>query len=83
MSLQDAFTQASIDVKQLAEDPGNLAKLRLYALFKQATEGDVKAPQPGFTDFVGRAKWDAWKALDGMAAETAMQQYVDLVESLK
>lgn len=83
MSLQDAFNQASIDVKQLSEDPGNLAKLRLYALFKQATEGNVSAPQPGFTDFVGRAKWDAWKALDNMPSDTAMQQYIDLVESLK
>lgn len=84
MSDVDAqFTLAQEDVKQLPERPGNLTLLRLYALFKQATEGDVHGDKPGFTDIVGKYKYDAWAALQGAAQDTAKQQYVELVESLK
>ena len=54
------FESAVASVKELTEDPGNDVKLKLYALYKQATEGDVSGKRPGFTDFVGRAKYDAW-----------------------
>jgi acyl-CoA-binding protein len=57
--------------------------LQLYALYKQGSEGDVEGKRPGFTDMVGRAKYDAWAAVKGTAAEDAMQQYIDLVKSLK
>ncbi|SEA39761.1 acyl-CoA-binding protein [Paraburkholderia sartisoli] len=77
------FAQAQEDVKQLPERPGNLTLLRLYALFKQATEGDVRGDKPGFTDIVGKYKYDAWTALKGTPQDTAKQQYVELVESLK
>ncbi|CAM2192825.1 acyl-CoA-binding protein [Paraburkholderia sp. A1RI_3L] len=84
MSDVDAlFAQAQEDVKQLPERPGNLTLLRLYALFKQATEGDVHGDKPGFADIVGKYKHDAWAALKGTPQETARQQYVELVESLK
>ena len=45
---------------------GNEAKLKIYALFKQATSGKVTTSRPGMMDFVGRAKWDAWNALGDM-----------------
>jgi acyl-CoA-binding protein len=77
------FAKALEDVKQLPERPGNLTLLRLYALFKQATDGDVHGDKPGFTDIVGKYKYDAWAALQGTPQETARQQYVELVESLK
>src|SRR5579871_2138500 len=77
------FAQAQEDVKQLPERPGNLTLLRLYALFKQASEGDVHGDKPGFTDIVGKYKYDAWAALQGTAEDTAKSQYVELVESLK
>jgi acyl-CoA-binding protein len=77
------FAQAQEDVQQLTERPGNLTLLRLYALFKQATEGDVHGDKPGFTDIVGKYKYDAWAALQGTAEDTAKSQYVELVESLK
>ncbi|WP_322043334.1 acyl-CoA-binding protein [Paraburkholderia sp. J67] len=77
------FAQAQEDVQQLTERPGNLTLLRLYALFKQATEGDVHGDKPGFTDIVGKYKYDAWAALQGTAEEKAKAQYVELVESLK
>ena len=84
MSDLDArFAQAQHDVKQLPERPGNLTLLRLYALFKQATEGDAHGDRPGLTDIVGKYKYDAWAALKGTAQDAAKQQYVELVEALK
>ncbi|MFM0474466.1 acyl-CoA-binding protein [Paraburkholderia strydomiana] len=81
--LDTQFTRAQEDVKQLPERPGNLTLLRLYALYKQASEGDVQGDKPGFTDIVGKYKYDAWAALKGTAQDAAKQQYVELVESLK
>ncbi len=57
--------------------------LKLYALYKQATTGDVEGKRPGFTDMVGRAKWDAWKRDQGHRQARRPQQYIDLVEDLK
>jgi acyl-CoA-binding protein len=81
--LKSAFAKAEADSKKLSEKPDNATLLKLYALYKQSTAGDVQGERPGFADFVGRAKWDAWKQLAGTPAEKAMQAYVDLVESLK
>lgn len=81
--LNAAFQQAVADSKLLPERPDNLTLLRVYALYKQATEGDATGDRPGMTDFVGRAKWDAWHALAGTAADTARRDYIDLIESLK
>lgn len=84
MSDVDAqFAKAHEEVQQLPERPGNLTLLRLYALYKQATKGDVHGDKPGFTDIVGKYKYDAWSALKGTPQDTAKQQYVELVESLK
>ena len=77
------FAQAQEEAKQLPQRPGNLTLLRLYALFKQATEGDARAGRPGATDIVGKYKHDAWAALQGMSRTAARQQYVELVEALK
>jgi acyl-CoA-binding protein len=81
--LKAKFEQAAKEVTQLSEAPDAQTKLRLYALYKQATEGDCKGQRPGMMDFVGRAKYDAWKALEGTSQEQAMQMYIDLVEELK
>jgi acyl-CoA-binding protein len=84
MSNLDArFERAQIDVKALPEKPGNMTLLRLYALFKQATEGDAQGEKPGLTDIVGKYKYDAWASLRGTAQDQAKEQYVELVESLK
>lgn len=76
------FRAAAEAVQALTTDPGNDTKLRLYALYKQATEGDVQGNRPGFTNPVGRAKYDAWAAVRGMDAETARAEYVTLVGGL-
>jgi acyl-CoA-binding protein len=81
--LKKKFDAAAADSMNLREAPGNDVKLKMYALFKQAGAGDVTGSRPGFTDIVGRAKYDAWAALKGTGTEDAMQQYIDLVESLK
>lgn len=76
------FQSAVATVSELAEDPGNEIKLQLYALYKQATEGDVSGKRPGFTNFVGRAKYDAWSELAGTSSEDAEAQYIELVTEL-
>jgi diazepam-binding inhibitor (GABA receptor modulating acyl-CoA-binding protein) len=81
--LKSLFDQAVTDSKALPEKPDNMTLLKIYALYKQASSGDVDGKRPGFTDMVGRAKWDAWAGLKGTAADDAMQQYIDLIESLK
>jgi acyl-CoA-binding protein len=81
--LETAFRKAVDDSKKLPEKPDNATLLQIYSLYKQATEGDVQGKRPGFTDMVGRAKYDAWAKLEGKSAEDAMQEYVDLIESLK
>lgn len=83
MSLKADFDKAQADVKKLSEDPGNAAKLKLYALYKQATSGDNAEKKPGFGDMVGRAKWDAWAAVKGKSADEAMQEYIDYVKELQ
>jgi acyl-CoA-binding protein len=83
MTLQAQFEQAVADSKNLPERPDNATLLKIYALFKQASEGDATGERPGFTDMVGRFKWDAWDALKGTSKEDAMQQYVDLIAELK
>ncbi|UXH77496.1 acyl-CoA-binding protein [Roseateles amylovorans] len=83
MSLKDQFEAAVAESKQLPDRPDNMTLLKLYALYKQASSGDVDGDRPGFTDMVGRAKWDAWNGFKGLSSDEAMQQYIDLVESLK
>lgn len=75
--------QAAVDaVGKLAKDPGNDVKLRLYALYKQAIVGDVIGSRPGFTNPVGRAKYDAWSGVRGVSSEDAKKAYVALAATL-
>ena len=78
--LKKQFETAAANVLKARRDPGNDMKLRLYAHYKQATEGDVKGEKPGFTDFVNRAKYEAWAKLAGTSPEDAMKAYIKLVE---
>lgn len=80
--LNARFQKAGQDVKNLSKAPDNVAMLKLYGLFKQGSQGDCTGTRPGLMDFVGRAKYDAWKALEGATREDAMQQYVDFVDEL-
>lgn len=81
--LKTQFETAAEESKNLPTRPDNPTLLQLYALYKQATVGDVDGKRPGMTDFVGRAKWDAWEKVKGQSKEVAMQGYVDLVNRLK
>jgi diazepam-binding inhibitor (GABA receptor modulating acyl-CoA-binding protein) len=80
--LQAAFDAAVANSKKLSSRPDNTTLLKIYGLYKQATEGDNGEKKPGFGDMVGRAKWDAWNSLKGTASDDAKQQYVDLIASL-
>ena len=80
--LKDQFQKAAKAVMNLAERPDNDTMLRLYALYKQGSEGDVKGAKPGFFDFVGTAKYEAWEKLVGVSSDEAMKKYVDAVKKL-
>lgn len=80
--LKKRFDEAQGRVKQLSERPDNDTLLKLYALYKQGAEGDVSGERPGFFDFVGVAKYEAWEKLQGTEQDEAMQRYIDLVDSL-
>lgn len=81
-SVDTAFKSAKERLNLLKDDPGSEAKLQLYAYFKQATSGPLKAPKPRMTDFVGQAKWKAWDKLRDLSVEDAKQGYIDLVNQL-
>lgn len=80
--LKARFEAAVANSKNLSERPDNATLLKIYALYKQATTGDNAEKKPGFGDMVGRAKWDAWNGFKGTSGDDAMQQYVELIESL-
>ena len=80
--IRKQFDDAAAAVLKAKKDPGNDMKLRLYAHYKQATEGDVQGDRPGGFDFVGGAKHDAWLKLKGMSTDDAMQNYFKQVEKL-
>jgi len=82
-SIQEQFQQAVLDAKSLKTRPDNDTLLRMYALFKQGSEGDVSGTPPGMFDFVASAKFQAWSKLEGTSPESAMKKYIDLIRSLK
>ncbi|KRI01769.1 acyl-CoA-binding protein [Curvibacter sp. PAE-UM] len=80
--LKARFEAAIAASKDLSERPDNMTLLKIYALYKQASSGAPTDPRPGFSDMVGRAKWDAWNALKDKSQDEAMQDYIALIESL-
>lgn len=80
--LSREFEQAAEDIQRYGQRPDNDTLLKLYALYKQGSEGDVHNTQPGFFDFVGTAKYEAWATLRGLSKDDAMQRYIELVRDL-
>ena len=80
--LKKQFETAAANSKNLSERPDNATMLKIYALYKQGSIGDNTDKKPGFGDMVGRAKWDAWNGCKGTSTDDAMQQYIDLIDSL-
>jgi acyl-CoA-binding protein len=80
--LQTQFEVAVANSKSLSERPDNSTLLKIYGLYKQSTAGDNTEKKPGFSDMVGRAKWEAWNGFKGISGDDAMQQYIDLIDSL-
>ncbi len=84
MDIKELFEKAVTESKSLAEKPSNEILLKLYSLYKQATDGNVNTDPPSNPfDFVNKAKHEAWSALQGKSKEEAMQEYTQLVEKLK
>ena len=84
MSLVESFQQAVAESKKLSNRPDNTTLLRLYSLYKQATDGDAPAASDaGMFDFVAKAKYNAWDGLRGKSKDESMEEYIRLYESLK
>ena len=81
--LDSQFDQAVKDSKNLSERPDDKTMLQIYALYKQATSGDVEGDKPGMFDFVAKAKYEAWEKQQGKSAEQAKKDYVALIDKLK
>ncbi len=81
--LQAQFEKAAEEVMQLSNRPDDKTLLKLYGVYKQATDGNIKGKRPGFSDVKARAKYDAWSRLRGKSPEWAMTEYVRLVENLQ
>ncbi|XP_026570816.1 enoyl-CoA delta isomerase 2, mitochondrial isoform X2 [Pseudonaja textilis] len=79
---QEDFEKAKEQVNLLQDEPSDDIKLKLYALYKQATVGSCNIPKPSMLDFVNKAKWDAWNSLGSMTQDNARQSYIELVSSL-
>lgn len=82
MELKESFEAAAAKSKELTQRPANDELLTLYALYKQATEGDNTGERPGGFDFKGAAKHDAWDKLKGKSSEECMTEYISFVEGL-
>ena len=80
--IKSRFEQASVAAKSLPQRPDNDTMLQLYALYKQGSSGDVSGSKPGMFDFVGVAKYEAWKGIQGLSQDDAKNQYIDLVAKL-
>ena len=80
--LKAKFETAAAAAKQTKKKPDNATLLKLYAFYKQATDGDAKGDRPGGFDFVGGAKYDAWSKLKSMSKDEAMQNYIKQVDKL-
>ncbi len=80
--MQEEFEKAVAQSKELTKRPSNEELLLLYALFKQATEGDVSGERPGGFDFKAIAKFDSWTEVKGKTKEDAMKEYISLVANL-
>jgi diazepam-binding inhibitor (GABA receptor modulating acyl-CoA-binding protein) len=74
--------EAAENLKTLSTRPSNDDLLKLYGLYKQATEGNNKTSKPGMFDMKGQFKWKAWSDKSGMSQEDAAEAYVNLVNRL-
>lgn len=83
MDIDQGFEQAVADSKTLSSKPSTETLLKLYSLYKQATEGDLNIPEPGAFDFVAKAKYESWMSLKGKSKDEAKKDYIDLINKLK
>jgi len=82
VSLTERFEEAVAKSKTLTTRPDNQTLLKIYALYKQGTQGDVQGDKPGFVDMVGRAKYEAWESQQGKSQDDAMNEYIALIDRL-
>ncbi|MCL4103853.1 UNVERIFIED_CONTAM: hypothetical protein GTU68_029170 [Idotea baltica] len=82
MEIKEEFIAATRKIKDLTKRPSNEELLKLYALFKQGSKGDVSGSKPGMFDIKGQAKYKAWQKVKGTSQEDAQKQYLSLVDTM-
>ncbi|XP_053731421.1 acyl-CoA-binding domain-containing protein 6 isoform X2 [Synchiropus splendidus] len=80
--LEREFESAAERVGGLVQTASRDQLLYLYARYKQVRVGKCNTTKPGFFDFEGQRKWQAWKQLGDMEAEKAMREYISCVNVL-
>lgn len=81
MDLDSAFSDASEVVREFS-NVDTPTMLRLYGLYKQATQGTCNISKPGIFNYTARQKWEAWNALGSTNLDDAKSQYIELVNNL-
>merc|ERR1711892_1586736 len=84
MGLEEDFQVAVDEVSnKINKNMSNDELKEVYALYKQATVGDINTSRPGMLDLKGKAKWDAWNTKKGTSQDEAKQKYIELANQLK
>jgi len=83
MSLQQRFEEHAQLVRSFTKKPSDEEMKEIYGLYKQATIGDNNTSQPWSVQIESRAKWDAWESKKGLDKDTAMEQYIEIVNNIK
>lgn len=78
----EGFAGARKKVEELYTRMDNKTIRKVYAYYKQATEGDISGKRPSALRFRDRVKFDAWSSISGMSREDAKSAYIDLVNDL-
>ena len=80
--IEQRFTEACAEVERVYTRLDNATVRKVYAYYKQATEGDVKGKRPSVLKLRDRIKYDSWSSISGMTMNDAMLAYIELVDDL-
>lgn len=80
--LSSGFSKASDYVQKNASSMSSEVLLKLYAYYKQATEGKCNTPKPSWYDLRAKSKWEAWNNLRELPQNEAKQLYINIIREL-
>ena len=81
--VEDDFLNACQRVEEFYTRLNNSTIRKIYAHYKQATEGDVSGKRPSVLKLRDRIKFDSWSSISGMSKDDAKIAYIELVNNLE